>query len=125
MGETFISPEKIKALEDRMRDLGIKDEDIVERFVRARGRGGQKVNKTSSCVVLRHVPSGLEVKMQKERSQPLNRYRARKRLCELMEEFRFRSAAGGSEPGVKSPAARKAAKIRKQKQRRRRRSRSG
>ena len=39
MGETFISPEKIKALEDRMRDLGIKDEDIVERFVRARGRG--------------------------------------------------------------------------------------
>ncbi|HNY78394.1 MAG: peptide chain release factor-like protein [Sedimentisphaerales bacterium] len=112
-------------LEARMVALGLREEDFEEKFIRSSGPGGQKVNKTSSCVVLRHVPSGLEVKMQKERSQPLNRYRARKRLCELMEEFRFRSAAGGSEPGVKSPAARKAAKIRKQKQRRRRRSRSG
>jgi len=120
-----VTDKKQAELEARMAALGLREEDFDEKFIRSSGPGGQKVNKTSSCVVLRHVPSGLEVKMQKERSQPLNRYRARKRLCELMEELRFQSARGGSEPGVKSPAALKAAKIRKQKQRRRRRSRSG
>ncbi len=120
-----VTDKKQAELEARMAALGLREEDFEEKFIRSSGPGGQKVNKTSSCVVLRHMPSGLEVKMQKERSQPLNRYRARKRLCELMEELRFQSACGGSEPRVKSPAARKAAKIRKQKQRRRRRSRSG
>lgn len=121
-----VTDRKQAELEARMAALGLREEDFEEKFIRSSGPGGQKVNKTSSCVVLRHVPSGLEVKMQRERSQPLNRYRARKRLCELMEERRFQSAcAAGSEPGVKSPAALKAAKIRKQKQRRRRRSRSG
>ena len=118
-----VTDKKQAELEARMAALGLREEDFEEKFVRSSGPGGQKVNKTSSCVVLRHVPSGLEVKMQRERSQPLNRYRARKRLCERMEEVR--SACGGSEPGNRSPAARKAAKIRKQKQRRRRRSRSG
>jgi len=71
------------------------------------------VNKTSSCVYLKHLPTGLEIKMQRERSQALNRYYARKRLCELLEQEKL---------GSKSPAALKAEKIRKQKQRRRRRS---
>jgi len=71
------------------------------------------VNKTASCVYLKHVRSGLEVKMQRERSQGLNRYYARKRLCELLEQERM---------GSKSPAALKAEKIRKQKQHRKRRS---
>ena len=117
-----VTDKKQAELEARMAALGLREEDFDEKFIRSSGPGGQKVNKTSSCVVLRHVPSGLEVKMQKERSQPLNRYRARKRLCELMEEVRSRCAC---EPGVRSPAALKAAKIHKQKQRRRRRSRSG
>jgi len=75
-----VTDRKQAELEARMVALGLREEDFEEKFIRSSGPGGQKVNKTSSCVVLRHVPSGLEVKMQKERSQPLNRYRARKRL---------------------------------------------
>jgi protein subunit release factor B len=110
-----VTDRKQAELEARMAALGLREEDFEEKFVRSSGPGGQKVNKTSSCVVLRHAPSGLEVKMQKERSQPLNRYHARKRLCELMEERTL---------GARSPAALAAEKIRKQKQRRRRRSNS-
>ncbi len=110
-----VTDKKQAELEARMAAVGLREEDLEEKFVRSSGPGGQKVNKTSSCVVLRHAPSGLEVKMQKERSQPLNRYHARKRLCELMEERTL---------GARSPSGLAAEKIRKQKQRRRRRSRS-
>jgi len=102
-------------LEARMAVLGLREQDLEEKFIRSSGPGGQRVNKTSSCVFLRHVPTGLEVKMQKERSQRLNRYYARKRLCEIMEQEKL---------GSKSPGALKAEKVRKQKQRRRRRGRS-
>ena len=61
-----ITPAKEKELEKKMQKLDIKESDLVERFVRARGHGGQKVNKTSSCVYLKHLPSGIEVKCQKE-----------------------------------------------------------
>ncbi len=96
-----------------MAALGLREADLEEKYVRSSGPGGQNVNKTASCVYLKHVRSGLEVKMQRERSQGLNRYYARKRLCELVEQERL---------GSKSPAALKAEKIRKQKQHRRRRS---
>ncbi len=95
--------------------LGLRERDLEEKFIRSSGPGGQRVNKTSSCVYLRHLPTGLEVKMQKDRSQRLNRYYARKRLCELMEQEKL---------GSESPGALKAEKVRKQKQRRRRRGRS-
>ena len=111
-----ITRKKQDELEHRMASLGIREKDIEEKFVRSSGPGGQKVNKTSSCVNLLHIPSGLEVKMQKERTQRLNRYYARKRLCELLEEQKL---------GSKSPAAIKTEKIRKQKQRRKRRSKQG
>jgi protein subunit release factor B len=99
-----------------MAALGLREQDLEEKFIRSSGPGGQRVNKTASCVYLKHRPTGLEVKMQRERQQRLNRYYARKRMCELLEEKIL---------GVQSPAALKAAKIRKQKQRRRRRSRGG
>ena len=108
-----VTQKKQDELAARMAALGLREEDLNEKYVRSSGPGGQKVNKTSSCVLLTHAPSGIQVKMQKERSQPLNRYHARKRLCELIEEERL---------GNKSPAALKAEKIRKQKQRRKRRS---
>ena len=95
-----------------MAALELREQDLEEKYIRSSGPGGQKVNKTSSCVYLKHRPSGLEVKMQRERSQPLNRYYARKRLCELLEAQKL---------GHQSPEAIKAEKIRKQKQRRRRR----
>jgi protein subunit release factor B len=109
-----VTDKKQAELEARLESLGLREQDLQERFVRSSGPGGQKVNKTSSCVCLRHIPTGLEVKMQRERSQPLNRYYARKRLCEMMEQRLL---------GSRSPAALEAEKIRKQKQRRRKRSR--
>ena len=109
-----ITQKKQNELEKRMTALGIREQDIEEKFIRSSGPGGQKVNKTASCVHLRHIPSSLEIKMQRQRTQGLNRYYARKRLCELLEQEKL---------GSKSPAAIKAEKIRKQKQRRKRRSR--
>lgn len=108
-----VTAKKHKQLARRMAACGVTESDIQEHFVRSSGPGGQKVNKTATAVHLLHKPTGIEVKMQKERSQPLNRYYARKRLCELLEEKQL---------GRKSPQAKKAEKIRKQKQRRKRRS---
>jgi peptide chain release factor len=77
-----------EALQKRLRALGIREEDLQEEFIRGSGPGGQKVNKTSSTVVLRHVPSGVEVRCQKERSQVMNRHWARMELCDRIEEGR-------------------------------------
>ena len=76
------------ALHQRMRKLRLREEDLQESFIRGSGPGGQKVNKTSSTVVLRHVPSGLEVRCQRERSQVLNRHWARVELCDRLEAAR-------------------------------------
>lgn len=108
-----VSERKALAIVERMEVCGVCEADLEEKFVRSRGAGGQKVNKTSTCVHLRHGPSGLSVKMQKSRSQGLNRYYARKRLCEMLENKLH---------GEESPEAKRLSKIRKQKDRRRRRA---
>jgi len=82
-----VSPQKESALQEKMASLGIRKEDIEESFVRSSGKGGQKVNKTSTCVYLKHVPTGLEVKCSKERSQSLNRYHARVILAGKIERL--------------------------------------
>jgi peptide chain release factor len=69
-------------LNARMRSLRIREEDLDEQFIRGTGAGGQKINKTSSTVVLRHIPTGIEVRCQRERSQAQNRALAREELCE-------------------------------------------
>ena len=69
----------------RMQSLGITEEDLSENFIRGSGAGGQKINKTSSCVQLLHAPSGIEVRCQKSRSQALNRYYARAILCDKLD----------------------------------------
>lgn len=71
-----------------MKQLGVREEDLIERFILGSGRGGQKLQKTSSCVYLKHIPTGIEVKCQKERSQEANRYYARMELCDRIEEMR-------------------------------------
>lgn len=76
----------------RMRQLGIRETDIVEKFVRAQGPGGQNVNKTSTCVYLKHIPTGIEVKCGQERSQAQNRETARGLLVEKIGR-RFAAAA--------------------------------
>jgi protein subunit release factor B len=68
-----IPQQKALDLEERMKKCGIKESELEETFVRSQGAGGQKVNKTSTCVQLRHLPTGLMVKMQKSRSRRLNR----------------------------------------------------
>jgi peptide chain release factor len=80
-----ISSEKEKALAVRMQELGVSENDFEESFVRSSGPGGQKVNKSSSCVYLIHIPTGLSVKCQQERSQTLNRYLARRLLLDKIE----------------------------------------
>ena len=77
-----------RQLKERMRRLKVLEEDLCETFVRSSGPGGQNVNKTSTCVVLRHVPTGIQVKCQTERSQRLNRLQARWLLVERIEKIR-------------------------------------
>jgi len=72
----------------RMQALGIREEDLDERFILGTGPGGQKINKTASCVQLLHTPSGLEIKCQQDRSQARNRWIARNELCDQLEARR-------------------------------------
>lgn len=107
-----VTEQKANELRTRMAACGLQESDLVESFVRSQGPGGQKVNRTSTCVYLKHLPTGLEVKMQETRSQLMNRFYARRRMCELLESRLL---------GNESPESLKQAKIRKQKARRRRR----
>jgi peptide chain release factor len=75
-------------LSRRFVSLGIREEDLEEQFIRGSGPGGQKINKVSSTVLLRHVPSGLEIRCQRTRSQVMNRHWARVELCEQLEAER-------------------------------------
>lgn len=107
-----VTEHKRQELEQRMQKCGLLEEDLEEKFVGSQGAGGQKVNKTSTCVQLKHIPTGLSVKVQKSRSQGLNRFYARRQLCELFEDKQL---------GKDSPEAKRIEKIRKQKDRRKRR----
>jgi peptide chain release factor len=82
-----VTSAKEKALKERMETLHIREEDIEESFIRSSGKGGQHVNKTSTCVYLKHLPTGTEVKCQEARSQALNRYRARLLLIKKIDEL--------------------------------------
>jgi protein subunit release factor B len=82
-----VSEEKNRWLKERMEALGIYEKDIEEKFIRSSGSGGQKVNKTSTCVYLKHIPTGIEVKCMKERSQSLNRFLARRELVKRIERL--------------------------------------
>ena len=108
-----VSKDKEQDLLSRMEKLGISEEDLLEKFIRASGSGGQKVNKTSSCVYLKHLPSGMEVKTQKDRSQSVNRFLARRLLCEKMETDLL---------GRESKKRREIEKIRRQKRKRSKRA---
>jgi protein subunit release factor B len=104
---------KEAALVARLLALGVKESDLLERFVRSCGPGGQHVNKTSTAVYLKHLPSGIEVKMQQERSQALNRFLARRVLAEKLEALLLTSRTEEQE---------QIARIRRQKRRRTKRA---
>jgi protein subunit release factor B len=86
MGAFPVSLEKADQLAKRMAELGVNESDIEESFVRSGGHGGQNVNKTSTCVMLVHRPTGLQVKCQETRQQGLNRFIARRLLLDKIEE---------------------------------------
>lgn len=80
-----VSEEKNRWLKNKMEELGVKESDIEEKFIRASGKGGQHVNKTSTCVYIKHLPTGIEIKCMKDRSQSINRFLARRELVEELE----------------------------------------
>ena len=108
-----ISRDKEKALKTKMDLLGIKETDLEEKFIRSGKSGGQNVNKVSSCVYLKHKPTGIEVKCQEERSQILNRFFARRILVNKVESLVL---------GRKAEARKEIEKIRRQKRKRSRRA---
>ena len=83
-----VSPEKSAAREQSMASLGIREEDLLEKFVRGSGSGGQKINKTSNCVFLKHLPTGVCIKCQIDRSREMNRFLARRELCDQLDAIR-------------------------------------
>jgi protein subunit release factor B len=108
-----VSAKKEADLRERMERLGIFEKDIVEKFIRSSGKGGQHVNKVATCVYLKHLPTGIEIKCQEERSQALNRYRARRNLADRIEE---------EIKGRESEERKRIEKIRRQKRKRSKRA---
>ncbi len=111
----LVRPEKIAALKERMLALNIRPEDLEESFIKGGGHGGQKVNKSNNCVYLKHLPTGVAVKCHVERSRELNRFLARRELCDALERI-----ANGIAPNK----AKLIQKMRRQKDRRKRRRKS-
>jgi peptide chain release factor len=109
----MVGLQKERALREMMARLGVREEDIEEKFIRSQGPGGQNVNKVSTCVHLRHLLTGIEVKCQQERSQAQNRYRARQILLKKIECAILRKS---------SEEQKRIEKIRRQKRKRSRRA---
>lgn len=108
-----VSSKKLTDLQAAMLRLGIQESDLEESFVRSGGPGGQNVNKVATCVVLKYLPTGLVVKCQKDRSQAMNRYLARRILVARIE---------AKIHGRQSAEARRIAKIKRQKRKRSKRA---
>ncbi len=108
-----VSESKDRELRERLKKLGLNKNTVEEKFIRGSGPGGQKINRTANCVYLKHLSTGIEVKVQKSRSRELNRFLAWRLLAEKIEELIFKE---------KSERRKRIEKIRRQKRRRSRRA---
>ncbi len=108
----IIKEEKKDELKKRMKKLNIEEKDITEKFILGSGPGGQKIQKTHSCVYLKHIPTNIEIKCQRDRSRDANRFLARRELCDRIEANILR---------IETEKKKLEDKIRKQKKRRSRR----
>ena len=115
MEHSYLKPETMARIRDLLRAAGVREQDLEERFVLGSGAGGQKINKTSSAVSLRHVTSGQVVKVQASRSREVNRWLARRALAERLL---------AQTAGIQTARQQEAEKIRRQKRRRSRRQRA-
>jgi protein subunit release factor B len=109
----MITTNKWKQLRTQMQELNIAESDLIEKFIVGTGNGGQKLQKTASCVYLKHLPSGIEIKCQKSRMREENRFHARRRLLDKIDEQLFEK---------KSQHQQEVEKLRRQKRRRSRRA---
>jgi peptide chain release factor len=108
-----VKEEKFLEIKKRMDELGLFEKDFEEKFILASKRGGQKVQKSHSAVYLKHLPTGIEVKCQKDRMRETNRLFVRRILCDIYEETILKR---------KTKKQNLLEKIKKQKSRRKRRS---
>jgi protein subunit release factor B len=108
-----VQEKKVQLLKEEFEKYGLREVDIEEKFIRGKGRGGQKVNKTSSTVYLKHIPSGIEIKCSEERERETNRFLARRYLLDRYKEEIL---------DIKSAREIQSNKTKKQKKRRIRRS---
>lgn len=111
MPEFAVSEEKNKWLKETMESLHILEKDLLEKFIRSSGKGGQKVNKTATCVYIKHIPTGTEVKCMKDRSQSINRFLARRELARKIAELSGKpTAASLKQDKLKKQKAKRAKK---------------
>ncbi len=115
MSDPVVTTEKKQQLADRMTRLGVRDNDLRETFILGSGPGGQKVNKTAACVRLHHTPTGIDIKCGRTRHRELNRFLARRLLCDRIEYLRAEHASARRQDEER---------IRRQKRRRSRRQRA-
>ena len=111
-GQT-VKENTIARIQAKMVKAGLDENDVKESFISGSGSGGQKINKTSSCVSLEHVPTGLRVRCQRTRSREDNRWIARDMLAEKLLE-RVKSAEAAKTQEIEKERRRKSRKSRRQ-----------